>query len=174
MWQPHAEHLCKYCKNDVAVITGTKNLTQFKGTDVIITYTTRKKSYGRFMWMPLPQSPMGQHDFALTTIEQKRDIDNRFTKEECLMEPQEFREMVIEMTTQNGFDSFVRLLILSCGKSYFGKRCKIFVVSIVSYTNTDKLRRTTLSIMIDVDQEKVFEVREENIQDPHIPGTVVF
>ena len=119
MWQHHAEHLCKYCKDDVAVITGTKNLTQFKGTDVIITYTTRKKIYGRFKWMNLPQSPMGQHDFVLTTIEQKRDIDNRFTKEECLMEPQEFREMVIEMTTQNGFDSFVRLLILSCGKSYF-------------------------------------------------------
>jgi hypothetical protein len=85
---------------------------------------------------------MGQRDFELITIEQKRDIDDRFTGEECLMEPQEFREMVIEMMTQNGFDSFVRLLILSCGKSYFGKRCMIFVVSIVSDTDMDKLRRT--------------------------------
>jgi hypothetical protein len=78
--------------------------------------------------MPLPKLPLVQRNFALITIEQKREIDNRFTEEECLMEPQEFREIVMEMTIQNGFDSFVRLLNLSCGKSYFGKRCMIFMV----------------------------------------------
>jgi hypothetical protein len=68
----------------------------------------------------------------------------------------------------------VRLLNLSCGKSYFGKRCLIFVVSIVSDIKMDKLRKRKSSIAIDVDQEKVFEISNENIQDPHIAGTVVF
>ncbi len=112
--------------------------------------------------------PLGQRDFALTTIEQKREIDNWFTEEECLMEPQEFREIVMEMTIQNGFDSFVRLLNLSCGKSCYGKRCMIVVVSIVSDIKMVKLRKRKSSIAIDVDQEKVFEVSNENIQDPHI------
>ena len=142
MWQQHKQHYFTKCHDHVGIISGTKKLTQFRGSDVVIVYTTRKNSYGRFMWMPLPKTPLGQCDFALITIEQKREIDNRFTEEECLMEPQEFREMIIEMMTQKGFDSFVRLLILSCGKSYFGKRCMIFVVSIVSDTDMDKLRRT--------------------------------
>ncbi len=94
--------------------------------------------------MPLPKLPLGQRDFALITIEQKRELDNRFTEEECLMEPQEFREIVMEMTIQNGFDSFVRLLNLSCGKSYFGKRCMIFVVPILSDIKMDKLRKKNL------------------------------
>ena len=124
--------------------------------------------------MPLPILPFGQCDFALITIEQKRDIDNRFTEEECLMKPQEFREMVLQMLIQNGFDSYVRLLILSCGKSFFRKRCMIFVVSIISDIEMNKLRKTKSSIAINVDREKVFEVSNENIQDPHIAGTVVF
>jgi hypothetical protein len=82
--------------------------------------------------------------------------------------------MVIEMTIQNGFDSFVRLLNLSCRKSYFGKRCMIFVVSIVSDIKMDKFRKRKSSVAINVDKEKVFEVCKENIQDPHIAGTVVF
>jgi hypothetical protein len=48
--------------------------------------------------MPLPKLPLVQRNFALITIEQKREIDDRFTEEECLMEPQEFREIVMEMT----------------------------------------------------------------------------
>ncbi len=50
----------------------------------------------------------------------------------------------------------------------------MFVVSNVSDIEMDKLRKTKSSIAIDVDQEKVFEVSNENIQDPHIAGTVVF
>jgi hypothetical protein len=61
----------------------------------------------------------------------------------------------MEMTIQNGLDSFVRLLNLSCGMSYFGKRCMIFVVSIVSDIKIDKLRKRKSSIAINVDQEKV-------------------
>ena len=82
--------------------------------------------------------------------------------------------MVIEMTIHNGFDSFVRLLVLSCGKSHFGKRCMMFVISIVSNIEMDILRRKKSTIRIDVDPEKVFEIANKNIQDPHIDGTVVF
>ncbi len=170
-WQPHKQHYCTNCHYHVGIISGTKKLTQFRGGDVVIVYTTRKNSYGRFMWMPLPKTPLGQRDFALIIIKQKRETDNRFTEDECLMEPQEFREIVMEMTIQNGFDSFVRLINLSCGN---GKRCMIFVVSIVSDIKMDKLRKRKSSIAINVDQEKVFEISNENIQDPHITGNVVF
>jgi hypothetical protein len=173
-WQPHKQHCRTKCHDNVGIISGTKKLTQFRGSDVVIVYTTRKNSYGRFMWMPLPKLQLGQRDVALITIEQKREIDNRFTEEECLMKPQEFREIIMEMTIQNGFDSFVRLLNLSCRKSYFGKRCMIFMVSIVSDIKMDKLRKRKSSIAINVDQEKVFEISNENIQDPNIAGTVVF
>ena len=173
-WQLQEHHFRTKCNDHVGIISGTKKLSQFRGSDVVIVYTTRKKIYGRFMWMPLPQSPSGQCDFALITMEQKRDIDNRFTEEECLMEPQQFRDMVIEMTIQNGFDSFVRLLVLSCGKSHFGKRCMMFVISIVSNIEMDILRRKKNTISIDVDPEQVFEIANINVQDPHIDGTVVF
>ncbi len=109
MWQPHEQHHPTKCHDYVGIISGTKKLTQFRGSDVVIVYTTRKNSYGRFMWMPLPKLPLGQRDFALITIEQKREIDNRFTEEECLMESQEFREIVMEMTIQNGFDSICEI-----------------------------------------------------------------
>jgi hypothetical protein len=175
LWQPHPQHLRVKCNDDVSLISGTKTTTQFIGSDVLVAYTTRKKSYGRYMWMPLPKSPLGHRDFALITSDQKADIDNMFTEEEeCLMEPQEFRNMVIEMTIDNGFDSFVRLLILSCGKSYFGKKCMMFVVSIISDNEMELLRAKKSSIKIDDDREKLFEILETNIQDPHIAGTVVF
>jgi hypothetical protein len=172
--QPHKQHYRIMGHDHVGITSGTKKLTQFRGSNVVIVYTTRKNSYGRFMWMPLPKLPLSQRDLALITIEQKRAIDNRFTEEECLMEPQQFREIVMEMTIQNGFDSFVRLLNLSCKKSYFRKRCMIFVVSIVSDIEMDKLRKRKSSISIDVNQEKVFEISNENIQNPHIARTVVF
>jgi hypothetical protein len=55
---------------------------------VIITYSTKKETYGKFMWMPLPQSPYGHCDFALITIEQNRELDNIFSSEDKrLMHP---------------------------------------------------------------------------------------
>jgi hypothetical protein len=107
---PHKQHYHTKCLDHVGIISGTKILTQFRGSDLVIVFTTRKNSYGRFMWMPLPKLPLSQHDFALIIIEQKREIDNRVTDKKCLMELQELREIVMEMTIQNGFDSFVRLL----------------------------------------------------------------
>jgi hypothetical protein len=48
------------------------------------------------------------------------------------------------------------------------------MVSIVSDIEMDKLSERKSSIAIDVDQEKVIEISNENIQDPHIAGTDVF
>ena len=72
MWQPHPQHIRINCNDDVANITGTKSVSQFSGADVFITYTTRKKSCGKYAWMPLPKSPLGQRDFALITMDQKQ------------------------------------------------------------------------------------------------------
>jgi hypothetical protein len=130
----------------------------------------------RGWWMPLPKSPLGQRDFALITMDQKQVIDNMFIDEdELLMEPQLFRDMVLEMSIENGFDSFVRMLVLSCGTLYFGKKCMMFVVSIVSESEMEVLRAKNMSpIAIDHDDEKLFEICQSNIQDPHVAGTVVF
>ena len=176
LWQPHPQHIRTNCNDDVSNITGSKTVTQFSESDVLITYTTRKKSCGRYAWMPLPKSPLGQRDFALITMDQKQVIDNMFTDEdELLMEPQLFRDMVLEMSIENGFDSFVRMLVLSCGTSYFGKKCMMFVVSIVSESEMEVLRAKNMSpTVIDHDDEKLFEIHQSNIQDPHVAGTVVF
>jgi hypothetical protein len=39
---------------------------------------------------------------------------------------------MLEMTGANGFASFVVLLKLRCGMTYFGRTCMMFTVSIVS------------------------------------------
>jgi hypothetical protein len=176
LWKPHPHHKRTECNDDVAVVTGTNTISQYDGSHSLVVYTTRKESCGRYMWMPLPKSPSGHQDFALITIDQKEDIDNMFTvEEEELMDPQEFRDMVIDMTIENGFDSFVRLLVLSCGTTYFGKRCMMFIVSIVSDSEMKVLRaKNTSSIVIDDDEETCFEIIDSNIQDPLVNGVVVF
>ena len=171
LWEPHPLHTRTKCNDDVANITGTKTVSQFSGSDVLITYTTRQKSCGKYAWMPLPKSPLGQRDFALITMDQKQLIDNMFTDvDELLMEPQLFRDMVLEMSTENGFDSFVRMLLLTCGTSYFGKKCTMFVVSIVSESEMEVLRAQNTYR----DNENCFQICQSNIQDPHVAGTVVF
>ena len=175
-WQPHPQHLRNKCNDNVAHISGTKSSSQFVGSNVLITYTTRKKSCGRYMWMPLPISPLGYRDFALITMDQKIELDNIFfNEEESLMEPCTFRDLVIDMTIENGFDSFFRLLVLSCGASYFGNICKMFIVSIVSDTEMEVLRANNMSsIAVDDEEEKCFGISDINLQDPHVAGTVVF
>jgi hypothetical protein len=70
LWGLHPLHQRHYINDNLSIITGTRNLTQFRfrGTDVIITYSTKKETYGKYMWMPLPQSPTGLRNFALITI----------------------------------------------------------------------------------------------------------
>ena len=48
--------------------TRTKNVAQFKGGKVMVTYMTKQKAYGGYLWMPLPLSPSEMHDFALITM----------------------------------------------------------------------------------------------------------
>ena len=125
--------------------------------------------------MPLPQSSTGQCDFALITIKQKRILDNLFSKEDNrLMPPIEFREMILDMTLENGFKSFVRMLILSCGKEFLGRKCLSYIVSIVSDAEMEIIKDNHTSMAIDNDSSKLFEISDRNVQDPNIQGTVVF
>ena len=59
------------------------------------------------MWMPLPDTQSLAAEFALITIEQKLEIDSLFTEEQCLMDPKEFRDLLLDMTVTNGFSTFV-------------------------------------------------------------------
>jgi len=105
----------------------------------------------------------------------EENIGQYFSNEDNrLMPPKEFRKIVIDMTLQNGFLSFVRMLILSCGKPFLGRKCVSFIVSIVTDTDMGIIRDKKSTIVIDEDSRKLFEISHSNLQDPHIPGIVVF
>jgi hypothetical protein len=59
------------------------------------------------MWMPLPSLQLDQQEFALITIEQKRKIDEMFMGGCNLMDPIIFHNMMLEITMENIFASFV-------------------------------------------------------------------
>ncbi len=65
------------------------------------------------MWMPTPKATLFALYFGLITKEQKQMIDSEFTEERNLMDPDEFTDMVLSMTLENGFDSLVCLKRLS-------------------------------------------------------------
>jgi len=73
LWQNLDDFFCRDYWQDgggMRKATGTKNVAQFKGGKVMVmvTYTTKQKAYGGYLWMPLPLSPSEMHDFALITM----------------------------------------------------------------------------------------------------------
>ncbi len=68
------------------------------------------------MWMLLPSSPCFSQDFALITLEQKQVVDNFFFDPDNhtmpLMDPEQFQGWMINLSSENGVDSFVRLIKL--------------------------------------------------------------
>ena len=138
--EKYAGYYCKdyypyHCKA-VGLLTGSKCLFQFNGGNIIVTYTAKQKSYGGYMWMPLPGSPCCSQDFSLIMIEQMLAVDDYFFDQDnhtmSLMDPQHFRRWVINLSSENGIDFFVRLTNLRCGMSYFENKCIMFIVSVVS------------------------------------------
>ena len=81
LWQNRDEFICRDYLQDgrwMRKATGTKNVAQFKGGKVMVTYTTKQKAYGGYLWMPLPLSPTEMQDFALITMKQKMVVDDYF------------------------------------------------------------------------------------------------
>jgi hypothetical protein len=139
LWQNRTDFFCKdnvLDSENLRKVTGTKNVAQFKGGNVLVTYTTNQRAYGGFLWMPLPLSPQNMQDFALITMKKKMSVDNYFFDEpNCtipLMDLKHFRKWMIKLAQENGIDSFVRLTILRCNGNYFDNKCVMFVVIIVS------------------------------------------
>jgi hypothetical protein len=81
---------------------------------------------------------------------------------------------MLEMTMANGFDSFVVLLQLRYGMTYFGRTCMMFIVSIVSPMEMHAIRKNKSSISCEDVQDRLFELMNENFQDLHVVGTVIF
>ena len=176
-WQNRTDFFCKdyvLDSEDLRKITGTKNVAQFKGGKVLVTYTTKQRAYGGFLWMPLPLSPQNMQDFALITMKQKMLVDNYFFDEpNCtipLMDPKHFRKWMIKLAQENGIDSFVRLTNLRCNGNYFDNKCVMFVVSIVSEMELEGLAQSKMNC----NSHQQFTVMEHNQQDPYYVGTVVF
>jgi hypothetical protein len=152
-WRKHKDYYCKeyyaYGCNAVGLLTGSKRLSQFNGGKVLVTYTLKQKSYGGYMWMPLPGSPCFSQDFALITLEQKQVVDNYFFDPDNhtmpLMDPEQFRRWMINLLSENGVDSFVRLMNLQSGMTYFGEKCIMFIVSVVSDKEMETLAENETS-----------------------------
>ncbi len=72
-WRNHKDYYCKdyytHGCNAVGLLTGSKCLSHFNGGKVLVTYTLKQKSYGGYMWMPLPGSPCFSQNLALITLE---------------------------------------------------------------------------------------------------------
>jgi hypothetical protein len=178
LWQYRSDFFCKDYRRDgeeLRKATETKNVGQFKGGNVLVTYTTKQRAYGGYLWMPLPLSPADMQDFALITMEQKMSVDDYFFDEPNrtmpLMDPTHFRKWMINLAHRNGIDSFVRLTNLRCNGSYFGDKCVMFIVSVVSERELESV--VGKSEMNGICHQR-FTVMEHNEQDPHYIGTVVF
>ena len=159
----------------------------------MVTYTTKHKAYGGYLWMPLPQSPSNMQDFALITMKQKSFVDDYFFDDPDntmpLMDPMHFRRWMINLSARNGIDSFMRLTKLRCNGSYFGSKCVMFIVSIVSEMEIESIGRSEflsnelessigttelLSNPTNGNCQQRFMIMDHNKQDPHYMGTVVF
>ena len=168
-WRPDKQHYIStsntpYCKK----------IIQLHSSKVLHTYTERMPSFGRFMWMPLPDTQSLVSEFALITIDQKLEIDSLFTEAQCLMDPKEFRDLLLDMTMTNGLSTFVQLTKLSCGSSYFGQKCMMFIVSIVSKTEMATLKTNDSTYTTSCYPNKVFKLVDNNTSDCDLSGTVVF
>ena len=137
---------------------------------MLVTYTTKQRAYGEYLWMPLPLSPVNMQDFALITIDQKMSVDDYFYDEHTLMDPTHFRRWMINLARRNGIESFVRLTNLRSKSSYLGSKCLMFVVSIVSQSDLETVGKSEMN----GNCHQRFTVMEHNQQDPHYIGTVVF
>jgi hypothetical protein len=91
-----------------------------------------------------------------------------------LMDPKHFRRWMRNLSARNGIDSFVRLTNLQCNGSYFGSKCVMFVVSIVSETELKNIGTCGLSTTVNGNCHQRFSIMEHNQQDLHYMGTVVF
>ena len=105
LWQNRDEFFCRDYSQDgggMRKATRTKNVAQFKMGKVMVTYTTKQKAYGGYLWMPLPLSPTEMQDFALITMKQKMVVDNYFFDEPNrtlpLMDPKHFRRWMINLS----------------------------------------------------------------------------
>jgi hypothetical protein len=181
LWQNLDDFFCRDYWQDgggMRKATGTKNVAQFKGGKVMVTYTTKQKAYGGYLWMPLPLSPSEMQDFALITMKQKMVVDDYFfdepNKTMPLLDPKHFQRWMINLSARNGIDSFVRLTNLQCNGSYFGSKCVMFVVSIVSEMELENRSICELSRTVNGNCHQCFSIMEHNQQDPHYMGTVVF
>ena len=174
-WPKHPEHYSSVLTNDVASLTGTKRISQFSGGKVLVIYTTIQKSFGKYMWMPLPGSSHYSQEFALITIEQKIEVDEYFRDPTTShMRSSDFRKWMMTLTKENGFVSFVSLTNLQYGASYFEERCNMFVVSVVSDSELDSLSHNTAFQQMKDIQHQYFTLFDRNVQDPFFLGNVVF
>jgi hypothetical protein len=103
--------------------TRTMKVAQFEGGKVMVTYTSKNKVYGGYLWMPLSLSPSEMQDFALlTTMKQKIIMDEYFLDDPNntvpLMDPKHFQRWMMNLSARNGIDSFVRLTNLRCNRYY--------------------------------------------------------
>ena len=81
---------------------------------------------------------------------------------------------MINLSSENGVDSFVRLMNLRCGMTYFGEKCIMFIVSIVSDKEMESLAGNETSHRMNDNDHQRFSLFEHNQHDPHVMGTVVF
>ena len=173
LWQPDTQQYITTTNNPYV-----KKIIQHLSSKVLVIYTERMPSFGTLMWMPLPDlpnTPSHNVDFALITMDQKLEIDSQFTEADSLMDPKEFRDLLLDMTISNGFPSFIRLTKLSCGSLYLGEKCMMFIVSIVSRTDMATLILNNFSSSMSGIQGKKFELLDNNTTDCDIAaGTVVF
>ncbi len=137
----------------------------------MVTYKTKQKAYDGYLWMPLPLPPSEMQDFALITMKQKMVVDDYFfdkpNKTMPLIDPKHFRRWMINLSARNGIDSFVRLTDFQCNGSYFGSKCVMFVVSIVSEMELENRGTCELSKPVNGNCHQRFSIMEHNQQDPH-------
>jgi len=63
---------------------------------------------------------------------------------------------------------------LQCNQNYFGEKCVMFVVSVVSESEHQKLNISEQSLSVNGNPRQTFLLMDHNQQDPHFMGTVVF
>ena len=107
------------CNDKVGEAAGGPNLMQFHGSKTLVLYTKQSIimcDYSEVVWVPLPNCPVGYQKFAFVYPCQKEDTDQDFVDggPGYVIDLEEFREWMENISKCNGMGRYQRMLNLKC------------------------------------------------------------
>ena len=135
----------------------------------------KKFDYTQLVWIPLP--PVSDNDedefvhLAGLTIQEKDQLDSELN-DIIAMSPSEFRNKLEMMSLKNCGKKYVTKRRIAIGGTIKGQSCYNYVVS--SINDEDVALLESWDSCERIDDSTFMMVDKQNVQDPYLPGVVVW